>query len=199
MWLIFICMTWIFCEKIVPSLLFPAAVRPQTFWYSPGRVATAYSTDKYKYKISWVGQSTNSVPKTLFAHLWLSIMYWPITLNCINFFPAQTIWKVSLVVSLLFSTMFTSLATHSVYLMFQKCICWILQDVFFKHIHQTRPTLVPSLPGFWNSKSKAPWRSWKRSGEESWFMQPWPNYQKPNKQKRRRHPEETEDRNSFLY
>ena len=58
MWLIFICMTWIFCEKIVPSLLFPAAVRPQTFWYSPGRVATAYSTDKYKYKISWVGQST---------------------------------------------------------------------------------------------------------------------------------------------
>ena len=58
MWLIFICMTWIFCEKIVPSLLFPAAVRPQTFWYSPGRVATAYSTDKYKNKISWVGQST---------------------------------------------------------------------------------------------------------------------------------------------
>ena len=39
MWLIFICMTWIFCKKIVPSLLFPAAVRPQTFWYGPGRVA----------------------------------------------------------------------------------------------------------------------------------------------------------------
>ena len=61
MWLIFICMTWIFCEKIVPSLLFPAAVRPQTFWYSPGRVATAYSTDKYKYKISWVGQSDRCI------------------------------------------------------------------------------------------------------------------------------------------
>ena len=44
-------MTWIFCEKIVPSLLFPAAVRPQTFWYSPGRVATTYSTDKYKYQM----------------------------------------------------------------------------------------------------------------------------------------------------
>ena len=43
-------MTWIFCKKIVPNLLFPAAVRPQTFWYGPGRVATAYSTDKYKYQ-----------------------------------------------------------------------------------------------------------------------------------------------------
>ena len=44
-------MTWIFCKKIVPNLLFPAAVRPQTFCNAPGRVATAYSTDKYKYRM----------------------------------------------------------------------------------------------------------------------------------------------------
>ena len=37
--------------------------------------------------------------------------------------------------------MFTSLATHSVYLMFQKCICWILQDVFLKHSPDSPYTL----------------------------------------------------------
>ena len=52
-----------FTKKIRPSLHFLAAMEAQTFWYGPGRVATAYSTDKYKYqrmkiRLSWVGQST---------------------------------------------------------------------------------------------------------------------------------------------
>ena len=32
-------------------------------------------------------------------------------------------------------------------------------------IEQTRHTLVPSLPGCWSFRSRAPWKSWKRSGE----------------------------------
>ena len=39
-----------FTKKIRPSLHFLAAMEAQTFWYGPGRVATAYSTDKYKYQ-----------------------------------------------------------------------------------------------------------------------------------------------------
>ena len=40
-----------FEEKISPGLLFLAGVEAQTFCLRPGRVATAYSTDKYKCKI----------------------------------------------------------------------------------------------------------------------------------------------------
>ena len=39
-----------FEEKISPGLLFLAGVEAQTFCLRPGRVATAYSTDKYKYQ-----------------------------------------------------------------------------------------------------------------------------------------------------
>ena len=103
MWLIFICMTWIFCKKIVPSLLFPAVVRPQTFWYSPGRVATAYSTDKYKYEISWVGQSTRSegflsvatkFTCSNFSIFPLGEVYWlPYITILYQFHPYQVAWK----------------------------------------------------------------------------------------------------------
>ena len=45
------------CKKIRFGLHFWAAMEAQTFWYGPGRVATAYSTDKYKYqrmkKVEW--------------------------------------------------------------------------------------------------------------------------------------------------
>ena len=56
-----------FWKKISPGLLFLAGVEAQTFCLRPGRVATAYSTDKYKCKmmkirVSWVGQSTRTPP-----------------------------------------------------------------------------------------------------------------------------------------
>ena len=35
-----------------------ADIPAQIFWYTLRRVTTAFSTDKYKYKISWVGHST---------------------------------------------------------------------------------------------------------------------------------------------
>ena len=56
-----------FCfKKIRPSLHFLAVMAAQTFWYGPGRVATAYSTDKYKYqrmkiRVSWGWQSTRVI------------------------------------------------------------------------------------------------------------------------------------------
>ena len=54
-----------FAKKIRSGLHFLAAVEAQSFCLNSGRVATAYSTDKYKCKImkirvSWVGQSTRS-------------------------------------------------------------------------------------------------------------------------------------------
>ena len=52
-----------FEKKISPDLDFLSAVEAQTFCRNSGRVATAYSTDKYKkqnmkIRVSWVGQST---------------------------------------------------------------------------------------------------------------------------------------------
>ena len=37
-------------KKNRPGLHFLAAMEAQTFWYGPGRVATTFSTDKYKYQ-----------------------------------------------------------------------------------------------------------------------------------------------------
>ena len=58
-WLIFMGMTWIFYEEIVPSSLFPAAVRPWTFWYTPGKGCHRLLNWQIQItKVSWVGQST---------------------------------------------------------------------------------------------------------------------------------------------
>ena len=59
-----------FWKEISPALLFLATMEAQTFCLRPGRVATAYSTDKYKCKImkirvSWVGQSTRVQPNSM--------------------------------------------------------------------------------------------------------------------------------------
>ena len=52
-----------FEKKCSPGLDFLSTVKAQTFCRNSGRVATAYSTDKYKYqnmkiRVSWVGQSS---------------------------------------------------------------------------------------------------------------------------------------------
>ena len=65
----------IFWKKICPGLLFLAAVEAQTFYSRPGRVATAYSTDKYKYKSSWVGQSTKAHPSLV--DYWTRLLKFP--------------------------------------------------------------------------------------------------------------------------
>ena len=59
-------MTWIFYEEIVPSSLFPTAVRPRTFWYTPGKGCHRLLNWQIQItKVSWVGQSTSSDPAKL--------------------------------------------------------------------------------------------------------------------------------------
>ena len=58
-----------FEKKCSPGLDFLSTVKAQTFCRNSGRVATAYSTDKYKYqnmkiRVSWVGQSSTWPPPT---------------------------------------------------------------------------------------------------------------------------------------
>ena len=52
-------MTRIFWKEIGPSLLFPAAVRPQTFWYTPGKGHhRLLNWQVLITTVSWVGRST---------------------------------------------------------------------------------------------------------------------------------------------
>ena len=59
-----------FEKKCSPGLDFLSTVKAQTFCRNSGRVATAYSTDKYKYqnmkiRVSWVGQSSRGYGDTV--------------------------------------------------------------------------------------------------------------------------------------
>ena len=67
-WLILMGITWIFYEEIVPSSLFPAAVRPWTFWYTPGKGCHRLLNWQIQITwISWVGQSTRQTGRRLCA------------------------------------------------------------------------------------------------------------------------------------
>ena len=63
-------MTWIFYEEIVPRSLFPAAVRPRTFWYTPGKGCHRLLNWQIQITwISWVGQSTRQTGRRLCVSL----------------------------------------------------------------------------------------------------------------------------------
>ena len=67
-WLIFMGMTWIFYQEIVPSSLFPTAVSPRTFWYTPGKGCHRLLNWQIQITwISWVGQSTRQTGRRLCA------------------------------------------------------------------------------------------------------------------------------------
>ena len=78
-WLIFMGMTWIFYEEIVPSSLFPTAVRPRPFWYTPWKGCHRLLNWQIQItKVSWVGQSTRG-GSTIMVSLTVKKPFWFLT------------------------------------------------------------------------------------------------------------------------
>ena len=68
-----------FEKKCSPGLDFLSTVKAQTFCRNSRRVATAYSTDKYKYqnmkiRVSWVGQSTKCIQYVYIPHVHVKVL-----------------------------------------------------------------------------------------------------------------------------